>query len=153
VKQVLLDAEQKGILGGNYHCWFRRKKAEGKALEAELVYRKRAKMRILGPNCLGFMNLINNINLSFAATSPERAMSHYLAVRCYLHCVLDIAEKDNLGFSQVISVGNKCDLNENSCYPYLMSDPATKSDWRIFRRRMHGQDLLAYNAQIMRNRW
>lgn len=151
VKQILLDAEQKRVASAVIiTAGFGEKGAEGKALEAELVtIAKRANMRILGPNCLGFMNLPDNINLSFAATSPEKgdiALISQSGAICT--AILDIAEKDNLGFSHVISIGNKCDLNENALLPYLMNDPATKVIGAYLEDVTRGRDLLAqYNQQ------
>jgi acetyltransferase len=151
VKQVLLDAEHKKVaFAVIITAGFGEKGSDGKALEAELVaIAQKAKIRILGPNCLGFMNLTDRINLSFAATSPEKgdvALISQSGAICT--AILDIAEKDNLGFSHVISVGNKCDINENALLPYLLSDPATKVIGAYLEDVVHGRELLSlYNEQ------
>ena len=40
--------------------------------------------------------------------------------------VLDYAKDKNIGFSKVITLGNKADLNEIDFLNYLKDDPSTK---------------------------
>ena len=128
VKQAVMDAATKKVKSiVIITAGFGEKGAEGKALEKEIAQiAKDANIHILGPNCLGFMNLNDNINLSFAATTPAKgdiALISQSGAICT--AMLDIAAKDMLGFSYVISVGNKADLSENQLLSYLLEDTKT----------------------------
>jgi len=150
VKNVMKEAAQKKVASVVIiSAGFGEKGKEGKALEAELVQiASAAGIRILGPNCLGFMNLNDNINLSFAATSPEKgdiALISQSGAICT--AILDIAEKDDLGFSYAVSVGNKSDLSENSLVHYLLDDTSTKVIGAYLEDIEQGRALVdLYNA-------
>jgi acetyltransferase len=102
--------------------------AEGAAKEQELrdIARKYT-IRIVGPNCLGYMSPFKRLNASFAAGMPQQgnialiSQSGAMAV-----AMLDWAYQSHLGFSQIISIGNKTDVNELECMEYAMHDKHTK---------------------------
>lgn len=70
-------------------------------------------MRIVGPNCLGLLRPSIDLNASFAST-PKSAGSIALVSQSGAMAValLDRAESMQMGFSSVVSIGNKTDLNE-----------------------------------------
>lgn len=145
VKKSLLDAEEKGVKAVVIiTAGFGEKGPDGKDAEHEFVeIADRSGMKILGPNCLGFMNLPGNINLSFAATSPEKgdiALISQSGAICT--AILDLAEKDDLGFSYAISVGNKCDISETTLLPYLLQDENTKVIGAYLEDMLYGRKLL-----------
>jgi acetyl coenzyme A synthetase (ADP forming)-like protein len=87
---------------------------------------KRYSMRVLWPNCLGYIDAHKNLNLSFwgkqvctgniAMVSQSGAMAVALT---------DWANARKLGFSKLISMGNKSDINENDLLENLANDPET----------------------------
>ena len=84
-------------------------------------------MNILGPNCLGFIIPKVKLNASFAGGMPESgnialiSQSGALAV-----ALLDVAEKEGMKFSSVVSIGNKVQLDEAKLIEYFADDPDTK---------------------------
>lgn len=101
---------------------------EGKAREEEIKkIADEKELNILGPNCLGFMAPGIKLNATFAGGMAAIgnialvSQSGALAVG-----MLDIAEKEKFGFSYVVSVGNKMDIDESELLDYLRDDEKTK---------------------------
>jgi acetyltransferase len=101
---------------------------EGARLEKELVELcRRRDIRLLGPNCLGFINTEKKINVSFATTYPESGVISIFSQSGALCSVLmDVAQEHNLGLAKVISIGNKADIAGADVLTYLADDPQTK---------------------------
>ncbi|MEJ5237810.1 acetate--CoA ligase alpha subunit [Limisphaera sp. VF-2] len=101
---------------------------EGAALERELVERcAAAGVRLMGPNCLGVMNLHHRMNATFAAALPPPGPISVISQSGAL-CVaiLDWAVKERVGLSKVLSIGNKADLNEADFLEALTEDRETR---------------------------
>jgi acetyltransferase len=101
---------------------------EGAALEKALVERcKAAGVRLMGPNCLGVMNIHHRMNATFAAALPPAGPISVISQSGAL-CVaiLDWAVKEKLGLSKVLSIGNKADLNEADFLEALAQDKETR---------------------------
>jgi acetate---CoA ligase (ADP-forming) len=101
---------------------------EGEERENELAkIASENDLNILGPNCLGYIIPSLKLNASFAGGMPQSgnialvSQSGALAV-----ALMDIARSDQIGFSKIISVGNKMQLNEAVILDYLASDEKTK---------------------------
>lgn len=102
--------------------------AEEARLEQELVDLCRRKgLRLLGPNCLGFINTEKKINVSFAKTHPDRGViSIFSQSGALCSVMMDIAQEHHLGLAKVISIGNKADIAGADILSYLADDPQTK---------------------------
>ena len=102
---------------------------EGRELEERIANKlKGARIRLIGPNCLGFINNKAKINLSFARSNPGDGNIAFISQSgAFCTAILDIAEESNSGFGYVISVGNKADINENELLPYFISNPLIKA--------------------------
>lgn len=102
--------------------------AEGRKREEELKKIAEEKsLSVLGPNCLGFINPRIKLNATFAGGMPKRGniglatQSGALAV-----AIMDMFARDQLGFSEVFSIGNKMQIGEADLIEYLGNDPDTK---------------------------
>lgn len=97
---------------------------EGKLLEHKIkIIAEKHKIRILGPNCLGFINKLDNINLSFAADRPLKGnVGFFSQSGAFCTAMLDMSIPKNLGFSHFISIGNKADINEIDLMNYFLED-------------------------------
>lgn len=88
---------------------------------------KKYGIRVLWPNCLGYIDAHKNLNLSFGwkeIISGNIAMisqSWAMAV-----ALTDWANNMNLGFSKIISMWNKSDINENDLLKNLEDDEKTE---------------------------
>lgn len=84
-------------------------------------------MRMLGPNCVGLMDTHTPINASFAAMFPLRGEIAFLSQSgAMLLAILDWSISMGLGFSKVVSLGNKADLSETDFIEDAANDPYTK---------------------------
>jgi acetate---CoA ligase (ADP-forming) len=101
---------------------------EGK--EREKIIKKIAdekKLNILGPNCLGFIIPKLKLNASFAGGMPKEGNIAFVTQSGALAVgIMDIAEKEDVRFSSIISIGNKMDLDEAEVLDYLANDESTK---------------------------
>ncbi len=123
---------------------------EGRKREKELKkIVEKNNLKILGPNCLGFIDTKINLNASFAGDMPQKgnicliSQSGALAV-----AFMDIVQKENLGFSQVISVGNKMQLDECDLLEYFVKDNNVKVIGMYLEGIKNGQDFIARAQKI-----
>ena len=85
-------------------------------------------MRILGPNCLGFMAPHSSLNASFANGMPQPGRVAFISQSGALcTAVLDWALQEHIGFSYFVSVGNMLDVGMGDLIDYLGTDPHTDS--------------------------
>jgi len=90
---------------------------------------KKYGIRIIGPNCLGIMSLTdqNLMNLTFLKITPkhgEIALVSQSGAICA--ATVEDAIAQGIGFSKVISMGNKVDMDEADILELLEDDPYTK---------------------------
>lgn len=102
---------------------------EGKAMEERIAQKlKIADIRLLGPNCLGYINNEAKINLSFARENPGEGNIAFISQSgAFCTAILDMACEKHLGFSHIISLGNKADIHENELMEEFFSDPKVKA--------------------------
>ncbi len=102
---------------------------EGKMREMELEKIAEEKnLLILGPNCLGFLNPALKLNASFATGLPAVGSLAFLSQSGALAVALaDMAARERIGFSQIISLGNKVQLEEADVLEYLAEDEKTRA--------------------------
>ena len=85
-------------------------------------------INLIGPNCLGFLNVNIGLNCSFAKDIPPSGdvalVSQSGAV---IDAIIDWSFKKNIGFSKIISLGNMAGLSELDVLEYLKNDKNTKS--------------------------
>lgn len=81
---------------------------------------------LIGPNCLGIINPIHNLNASFAATSCKKGNIAFISQSGALcTSIIDSAKALNLGFSKFISLGNKAVVKESDLLNYFAHDKNT----------------------------
>jgi len=104
---------------------------EGLARQREMVRTARAAgMRLVGPNCMGIINVQGATPLTVnAVLGQERLAPGPLSVisqsGSMLGTLLSRAQARGLGFSKLISVGNECDLGVGEIADLLVDDPDT----------------------------
>ena len=115
VANVLIECGEKGIQGAVIiSAGFREVGSDGRKREHELVeIAKRYGMRLIGPNVLGIIDTVANLNASFAAGMPDSGSIAFMSQSGALcTSVLDMALADQVGFSRFVSLGNKADVDE-----------------------------------------
>ena len=86
-----------------------------------------AGMRLVGPNCMGVINLEPEIrlNATFSPTLPIEGRVGFLSQSGALGlAIIEHANRLGLGLASFISIGNKADLSGNDFLQYWESDPA-----------------------------
>ncbi len=102
---------------------------QGRQLERRIVTKlKNSGIRLIGPNCLGFINNKAKINLTFARENPGNGQIAFVSQSgAFCTAILDMACEKNLGFSHVVSIGNKADIHENELMELFISDNDIKA--------------------------
>jgi acetyl coenzyme A synthetase (ADP forming)-like protein len=107
---------------------FRELGGEGARREARLREWLRGQpIRVLGPNCLGWIRPARRLNVTFAPGMPEPGgiafVSHSGAVAV---AILDWARDRRVGFSLFASLGNQADVNESDLLDAAARDEETR---------------------------
>jgi acetyltransferase len=108
---------------------FRERGAEGALLEDEIqTHLRRGSMRLIGPNCMGFMNPAMGLNATFAKTLPQAGSVAFLSQSGALQtAILDWSREEQVGFSAIVSTGSMLDVSWGDLIYYFGDDPQTKS--------------------------
>jgi len=101
---------------------------EGRQLEqATIQIAKQAGIRVVGPNCLGVMVPGNRLNASFGGDLPAVGGVGYVSQSgALMTAILDMAKAKGIGFSKLISIGNKADVDEVDIMGALGRDEQTR---------------------------
>lgn len=103
--------------------------AKGKELETKILEIKRKyNISIIGPNCLGIIHPDINLNATFI---PKKMNSGSIALISQSGAlgtaILDLAEHENINFSNFVSVGSMIDVDFGDLIDYFGTDPKTRS--------------------------
>jgi acetyltransferase len=100
----------------------------GRKLEQQLIQiAKQSGIRVIGPNCLGLIVPANKLNASFGGALPAVGATGYLSQSgALMAAILDMANASHIGFSTLVSIGNKADVDELDIIEFLAEDPNTK---------------------------
>jgi len=101
---------------------------QGRALERQVIQTARqAGIRVIGPNVLGVIVPANNLNASFGGDLPAAGGIAYLSQSgALLAAILDTANDSGIGFSKLVSIGNKADVDELDIMEAVAADNDTK---------------------------
>jgi acetyltransferase len=108
---------------------FRETGQEGIKLEEELInIQAKYGIRILGPNCLGFIKPYAELNASFLRKNPETGEIGFVSQSGAIGtAILDWAVSTHVGFSFFVSLGSMLDIGFGDMIDYLGNDPKTRS--------------------------
>ncbi len=128
--------------------------AEGAKLEREVLEIARAAgVRMIGPNCLGVMVPKSRLNASFGGDLPSEGGIAYLSQSgALMSAILDMANAGGIGFSKLMSIGNKADLNELDLIQALGDDPDTKVITGYLENILDGQRFITEAEKISRRK-
>ena len=130
VPGVIQDCAQAGVKGAVViSAGFRESGRRGLELERQILSAARpAKMRIIGPNCLGVMCPVSGLNATFAHTIARPGNVAFVSQSgAMCTAILDWSLREQIGFSAFISAGSMLDVGWGSLIDYLGDDPATRS--------------------------
>jgi acetyltransferase len=110
---------------------FRERGEQGSALEEQIqeqLRRGSAHLRLIGPNCLGIMNPAIGLNATFAKDAPKAGSVAFLSQSgALLTAILDWSQREQVGFSAIVSTGSMLDVGWGDLIYHFGDDPHTKS--------------------------
>ena len=117
VPEVIRQCGKAGIAFATvFSAGFREVGAEGVALEAELKAAVAASgVRIIGPNCIGTMNLVDRVYCGFGVgfRNPNLKKGPVAFVSQsggFAYSVVALADAEGMGFNYIVSAGNEVDI-------------------------------------------
>ena len=147
VPAVLEECGKKKIKGAIViTAGFKEVDEAGKKLEQELKdIAKKYRLQVIGPNCLGVMNLdpktmMNSTFLKITPKSGEIALVSQSGAICA--ALVEDASAQGIGFSAVISMGNKADQTEIDVLKMLAAHKQTKVIVMYLEDMGDGQEFL-----------
>jgi acetyltransferase len=129
VLPALKECVSKGIGGAVViSAGFRETGGDGVRREAELrEWLREQPIRVLGPNCLGWIRPARRLNVTFAPGMPEPGGIAFITHSGALAvAILDWARDRRVGFSLFASLGNQADVNESDLLEATAADPETR---------------------------
>ncbi|MFQ5941384.1 MAG: acetate--CoA ligase family protein, partial [Nitrososphaerales archaeon] len=131
VPTVMEECGKKGIKGAIIiTAGFKEIGGQGEVLQNQVAeISKKYGIRIIGPNCLGVMNLSPQtmMNSTFLKITPKTGNIALISQSGAICAALvEDAIAQEIGFSAVISIGNKVDMNETDLLAMLENDEQTK---------------------------
>lgn len=102
---------------------------QGKKLQDEIAkLAAKAKIPLVGPNCLGIIRTKNNLNASFAPSMPPQGNVAFVSQSgAIADSIIDWAIANRYGLSTLISYGNKAMLDVYDFLEWLENDAETKA--------------------------
>jgi 4-hydroxybutyryl-CoA synthetase (ADP-forming) len=131
---------------------FKEVNEEGRKLEQKLIdIVKKYGIKLIGPNCLGVMNLdpktmMNSTFLKVTPKSGQIALVSQSGAICA--ALVEDASAQGIGFSAVISLGNKAEMSEVDVLKILAEHKQTKVIVMYLEDMGNGQEFLKICKQI-----
>ncbi len=110
---------------------FREYSEEGAKLEREvLCVARKWGIRIVGPNCVGIINVENGFVVPFVSMKGRSVRKGRVSILAQSGGVsfsyINLLSSANVGIAKIVSMGNKLDLDEIDYLKYLVRDPQTE---------------------------
>jgi acetyltransferase len=129
VLAALKECVAKGVRGAIViSAGFRETGQAGQEREAELrAWLRGQPIRVLGPNCLGWIRPGRRLNATFAPSMPLAGRIAFISHSGALAvAILDWSMARRMGFSLFASLGNQADLTETDLLRAAAKDPETR---------------------------
>ena len=130
VSQVMLECGESGVSGAVIiSAGFKEVGRAGEKMMLEILkIARKYDMRIIGPNCLGFMRPDSHLNATFASTVALPGKLAFISQSGALGtAILDWSIKNNVGFRYFVSVGSMVDISFADLIDYFGEDPEVSS--------------------------
>ncbi len=153
ISKVLEECSEKGIKYAIIiSAGFKETGVKGAKREKRLIEKARDYgIRILGPNCLGMIDASCPINASFSANMPSKGKISFISQSgALLTAVLDWAKTSKIGFSKVVSLGNKADISENDFFEAWKNDPQTDVITAYLEGVTDGKEFIRISSKASR---
>ncbi len=133
---------------------FKEESPQGAELEKNIKrIARRAGIRIIGPNCLGLMCTSSKLNASFGGALPKKGKIGYFSQSgSILAAIMDMASVTDIGFSKLISMGNKADVNELDLIRSLGEDSETQVIAGYLESFVDGDAFIRQAEKVSKNK-
>jgi len=126
---------------------YREFKIRDNAAEDDLLKTaKLHKIRFIGPNCIGIINTDSGLCTPFNPINTKSFKNGHVSIIAQsggvANQVAHSFSDEHIGFSKIMSIGNKLDLDEIDFIEYLMEDRATKQIYLYLESIDNGQKLM-----------
>ena len=125
---------------------------EGRRIQDEVIKAaRRAGVRVVGPNCLGFYN--SSINLNTTLLSFKEGHLAFLTQSGNFGLEINyLAQKRGLGFSKFVSYGNQADILLHEYLAYVKDDPDTKAVLLYIEGLKNGCEFFKIAGETSKNK-
>lgn len=130
VPQVVMECGQAGVSGiVIISAGFQEIGQAGEKMTEQIILTvKKYQMRIIGPNCLGFMRPDLHLNASFASKMALTGNIAFISQSGALcTAILDWSLKNNVGFKHFVSIGSMADVSFHDLIDYFGQDQDVRS--------------------------
>ena len=155
ISKMLEECSEKGIKYAIIiSAGFKETGVKGAKRERRLIEKARDYgIRILGPNCLGMIDSQCPLNASFSANMPSKGKIGFISQSgALLTSVLDWAKASKIGFSKVVSLGNKADISENDLFEAWGDDPNTDVITAYIEGVVNGKDFIRIASKVSKKK-
>ena len=125
----------------------------GRAAQAELgTIALATGMRIVGPNCMGVVNVPGRLNASYFWDVPRQpgGITFVSQSGAYGGLFFREARERSLGVAKFLSIGNQSDLGFTECLAWLADDPETRVVGLFVEGIRDGRAFVAAARQLAR---
>ncbi len=153
VNSTLRECGEKGIKNVIViSAGFKETGKEGAKLEKEMqMIAAEFGMEIIGPNCLGLADSVNNLNASFANGMTKKGKLGFISQSgAICSAMLDWANASGVGFSRFVSIGNKASVGEAELLEYFKGDKETASVLAYLESFKDGDRFMKAAAELAR---
>jgi acetyltransferase len=106
-------------------------------------------MRLIGPNCVGTMDLHTGLNTTFIEGVPDKGAIGFLSQSgAVCGGVVDYIANKHIGFSHFASLGNELDVDETDMIAYFGEHPRVKVIAAYVEGIQDGQKFLEVASQV-----
>ena len=142
---VLADCGKKGVKGAVVLAGgFGEIGSEGRRLEDDMVATaKKYKIRLIGPNTSGMLNLKDNLNLVGLRDAPRGDIALLTqSGNMALTLITEAKIKSRKGFSYYVGVGNEADIKFHEYLEFFRQDPGTRAILMYVEGMRNGREFL-----------
>ena len=110
-------------------------------------------MRLIGPNCVGTVDLLTGLNTTFIEGLPVKGSIGFLSQSgAVCGGVVDYIADKGIGFSHFASLGNELDVDESDMIAYFGAHPAVKVIAAYVEGIQDGQKFIRTAQRVSRDK-
>ena len=110
-------------------------------------------MRLIGPNCVGTMDLFTGLNTTFIEGMPAKGSIGFVSQSgAVCGGVVDLVADKGIGFSHFASLGNEMDVNETDVIAYFSEHPQVKVIAAYVEAIENGEHFIQVVSEVSRKK-